>query len=285
VQLPYETEEIIQDVSRLEDLLQETALFLWKDWPRDMQAVGHDGSGNFALNGICPHCKRPSVFLRVQATTAGSAGNNPQGYPLIKWIAALQCQGCKGYILCIAKAQQGTASYEYITHYPLGAPDDSVATEIPVHIQPDFKEALRCRFVDAYNATAEMCRRALEASCIDLGASPKDVLEDMIDELSDKRIITPFLQKVAHKIRLGGNRGAHPSPQELQQQTQTQVPSPTQAEVLGIPQPAEAKPITMIGKDHADAIIKFTREFFHHVYVVPKELDKYDFSKPKAAKS
>jgi hypothetical protein len=281
----YEEIESAQDTSILLRLLEGTALFLWKDWPRDMQAVGHDGSGNFALNGTCPHCKRPSVLLRIQSTSVGSAGINPQGYPLIKWIAALQCQGCKGYILCVAKAQQGTAAYEYITHYPLGAPDDSVATEIPVHIQPDFKEALRCRFVDAYNATAEMCRRALEASCVDLGASPKDVLEEMIDELADKRLITPFLQKVAHKIRLGGNRGAHPSPPPAPPPVEVAAPAQTAPAsvpaLLGI----TADPVTTIGKEHADAIIKFTREFFHHVYVVPKELDKYDFSKPKVTKT
>lgn len=97
----------------------------------------------------------------------------------------------------------------------------------------------------------------------------------MIDELADKRIITPFLQKVAHKIRLGGNRGAHPSPQNSQPTVSAEV-------LAGIEKlPETIAPITQIGKDHADAIIKFTREFFHYVYVVPKELDKYDFSKPK----
>jgi hypothetical protein len=142
---PVELVDEIEGTQDLVSLLQETALFLWKDWPRDMEAVGHDGSGNFALNGTCPHCKRPSVFLRIQATAIGSAGTNAQGYPLIKWLAALQCQGCKGFLLCIAKAQQGAASYEYITHYPLGAPDDSVALEIPLHIQPDSKR--RCAAV------------------------------------------------------------------------------------------------------------------------------------------
>ena len=84
-------------------------------------------------------------------------------------------------------------------------------------------------------------------------------------------------QQVAHKIRLGGNRGIHP-PDVPAAGGPGAGPQPAL-----LPQPAAA-PITAIEKEHAEAIVKFTREFFHHVYVVPKQLDKYDFSKPKAAK-
>jgi hypothetical protein len=182
----------------------------------------------------------------------------------------MQCQACSQYILGVF--EQGQYEFKYVSHYPVGQPDDSVANEIPEHIKPDFKEALRCLWVNAYNATAEMCRRALEASCIDLGAPSDKVLEKMIDWLSDQRIITPFLKDVAHKIRLGGNRGAHP---------------PENGSVLGtvraVPE-EEMGPITIITKEHAEAIVTFTREFFHHVYVVPKQMIKYDFSKPKVAK-
>ena len=162
---------------------------------------------------------------------------------------------------------QNNHHFAYWAHYPLGQPDDSVAEEIPTNIQPDFKEALRCLWVNAYNATAEMCRRAIESSCLDLGAPKKAVLEDMIDWLADQRKITPFLQEVAHKIRLGGNRGAHPTASAPDSQPATP--------------PLANAPIANIEKEHAEAIVKFTREFFHHVYVVPKQLDKYDFSKPK----
>ena len=158
-------------------------------------------------------------------------------------------------------------------------PNDDVAQEIPEHIKIDFKEALRCMYVNAYNATAEMCRRALEASCIERGAAPKDVLEDMIDDLESKRVITPFLRDVAHKIRLGGNRGAHPGGPPATP-TPVAVAEPATAASLGIP----ASP-SVVTEEHAKAIVKFTTEFFHHIYVVPKELDKYDFSRPKPPKT
>lgn len=114
--------EIVGGIEETQDilsLLEETALFLWKEWPRDMQAVGHDIAGNFALKGVCPHCKRPSVFVKILSTVIGFAGTTPQGYQIQKWIAVLQCQGCRNYILALAKAQQNTTGYEYINHYPL----------------------------------------------------------------------------------------------------------------------------------------------------------------------
>jgi Domain of unknown function (DUF4145) len=255
VQVPYE--ELEHGMSPLMQLLQGTALFLRKDLPMDMEvALVNATQHSFTLRGTCPHCRNGSAFISHAVHIATEQKT-------IVWFAVMKCQSCTQYILGAAvQPHPNNQNYlVYLLHYPLGNPDDAVAEEIPDHIKPDFREALRCRFVDAYNATAEMCRRALESSCINLGASPKDVLEDMIDELEQKRIITPFLQKVAHKIRLGGNRGAHPSPPQQNPQASA-VAAPTQ-----------------IGKDQADAILKFTREFFHHVYVVPKELDKYDFSK------
>jgi Domain of unknown function (DUF4145) len=245
-------------------LLEEIAIFRRKEWPINMEVtVCNVQQGHVTVRGTCPHCGHPSVFSLMT-----SLGATPRGERL----GGMQCQGCLNYILAVFITSGHM--FQYVRHFPLGKPDETVAEEIPDGIKGDFKEALRCRFVDAYNATAEMCRRALEASCIDLGASPKDVLEDMIDELEAQRKITPFLKQVAHKIRLGGNRGAHPSPPP---------PASPQAE-LGIASGAEianSGSIRIITKEHADAIIKFTHEFFHHVYVVPKTLDKYDFSKPK----
>jgi hypothetical protein len=243
---------------------QETVPFLWKERHRDMQVVlWSQQTRTFTMRGRCPHGPHDSAF--VSSTVHVDQSN--------RWIAAMQCQGCAKYILVIAHQipQQGTLQYQ--EHYPLGKPDDTVAPEIPTHIQPDFKEALRCRFVDAYNATAEMCRRAIEASCIDLKA-PRNlkVLEDKIDWLETNRIITPFLRDVAHKIRLGGNRAAHP-PED----------GPVDIAAVAASE-AEDGPIKIITQEHADAIIQFTREFFHHVYVVPKQLEKYDFSKSKATK-
>jgi hypothetical protein len=267
-ELPYEVEGEQKSPS-LAILLQQTALFLWKDWPREMQVnIFNVQANTFTLAGICPHCRRDSAFLLV--TNVHRVAN-------INWVAGMQCQGCSKFILALVRYQGHNQTVQYLEHYPLGKPDDSVDQEIPEHIQADFKEALRCMWVDAYNATAEMCRRAMEASCLDLGAPHKDVLEDMIDWLADQRKITPSLQEAAHKIRLGGNRGAHPTPALVPMIAATTAPvAPTAVSPAGV--------IIKIEKEHAEAIVEFTRHFFQYVYVGPKQLAKYDFSKPKAVK-
>jgi len=250
-----------QNVQTLWKLLGESAALLWKDWPKNMEAVFiTDQEHKYTLRGECPHCLHSAVFMPVTSTYFEEIGSH-----VTHWICGMQCQGCQNYILSIVQCFNNR-SLTYITHYPIGKPNDNVAPEIPVHIAADFKEALRCLWVDAYNATAEMCRRAVEACCIDLGAPKSEKwLDDKMDWLESQRKITPFLRDVAHKIGLGGNRAAHPS--------NTAPPASATA-------PAITSELT-IEKEHAEAIVKFTREFFHHVYVVPKELDKYDFSKPK----
>ena len=175
----------------------------------------------------------------------------------------MQCAGCLGFILAVLKVKETkTPSYpdmrhtweiEYEAHYPAGTPDDSVDEAVPKNIAADFSEALRCRWVAGYNATVEMCRRALEASCLGLGAKPKLSITQKIDWVHKQGGINKTLKNVAHKIRLGGNRGSHP-----------------------IIDPSIELPITA---DEADAVIEFTRHYLDHVYVVEKRLAKFDFSK------
>jgi len=169
-------------------------------------------------------------------------------------IAAARCIACNGYILAIIKhvPDDTRTSYHWVydVHYPLGKPDDTVSGSIPEGSRLDFQEALRCRWVNAYNAAVEMCRRALESSCIQLGADPKLVLNDMIEWVHAQGKITTPLEDMAHKVKLGGNRAAHPSDRTL----------------------------TL---EDADAVIEFTREYFQHVYVMPAKMAKFNFDRPK----
>jgi hypothetical protein len=194
-----------------------------KDWPLDMEIVAvtpHPPGPHFTMRGTCPHCRKGSGFL---PHGAGYVAHTKSPTSAIRWFSILECQTCTRFILGIATQPQGNNQNHlvYEIHYPLGEPDETVAEEIPEHIKEDFKEALRCLWVNAYNATAEMCRRAMEATCLNLGAPHDKVLEKMIDWLEAQRIITPYLKDAAHKVRLGGNRGAHPPT------TPTAGPSPT----------------------------------------------------------
>jgi len=261
----------IQDESDWFSFIGQNLAILWKDWPRDMEAVNLN-NGGYSFKGTCPYpnCNRASVFIVLTSTGNGSCT-----------VAVLQCQACQGYILGIVEIPPHTGRAVYSAHYPMGSPDETVAVEVPAHIREDFKEALRCLWVKAYNASAEMCRRAMEATCLDLGAPPDKVLEKMIDWLEVNRKITPYLKDAAHKVRLGGNRAAHPPATPI---TATPVPAVAIAPAApALPNPIAAiTPVEKIEKEHAEAIVEFCREFFHHVYVGPKLVGKYDFTKPKA---
>ena len=219
---------------------------LWEDWPRDMK-ISQFHPGGFVLSGECPHCGKEAAFVPVTQTHEERRGDWPT-----RMVEVAQCIACNEYILAIAKPEPIKSSrwqWVYDAHYPLGLPHDEVAPEIPDAIKFDFQEARRCRFVKAYNATIEMCGRALEASCIEQGAPSDEVLSKMIDWVHKQGKITTPLRDMAHKIKLGRNLAAH------------------------------AQSDRTLTSEDADAVLDFTWEYFHHVYVMPAALAKHNFDK------
>lgn len=186
-----------------------------------------------SARGGCPHCGIPSYF-------------HPVGNPHMesqRMCNAAQCQSCKGFVLIVCRRPAVDYAFELEALYPLGKPDDAVDPAVPEHIGRDFAEALRCRWVKAYKATVTMCRRAIQASVVALGAKDGKLV-DQIDEIAKQGRITEPLREFAHEVRLTGNDGAHPDKDGL---------------------------ASVLEKD-ADDIIAFTREYLHHVYVMPAKL-------------
>jgi hypothetical protein len=220
-------------------------------------------TADFSLGGTCPHCRDRVSF------SSAERHQPPYSEPIKdeplwrRWYPVMRCAGCSKFILAVLKVKETEIHHgmnlqrvwemRYETHYPVGTPDDSVDAAVPENIAADFREALRCRWVDGYNATVEMCRRALEASCLDLGAKPRLSITQKIDWVHKQGRINKTLKNVAHKIRLGGNRGSHP-----------------------MIDPKTDSPVT---PDEADAVLEFTRHYLDHVYVVEKRLARYDFSR------
>jgi Zn ribbon nucleic-acid-binding protein len=242
-----------QDTPSLIALLQETALFLWKGWPRDVELASiTEDSKRFVVRGTCPHCTHKAAFPSVTSIYENKLDNGHVN----RLIAGARCAACNQYILVILHWGWGMNNHEpsgwyYESHYPLGKPNDNVDESIPEGPRFDFMEAIRCRWVKAYNATIEMCRRCLESSCIELGADPQKLgtLNQMIEWVHKQGKITSHLAEMAHKIKLGGNRAAHPSDRTLTPQD-------------------------------ADAVLQFTSSYLHNVYVMPAELAKFNFDKP-----
>lgn len=192
-------------------------------------------------SGTCPHCNATSYFRPV---TNGHTETQDSHQRLCN---GAQCEACKRFVLVVGirnMAQTHNPPFKLEAFYPLGRPNDSVDEAVPKEIAEDYREGLRCRWIAAYKATVTMCRRAIQASCLEKRADKGKKLVAQIDELAAKGIITAPLKDFAHEVRLEGNDGAHPDADGLE---------------------------NVIQQD-ADDIIEFTREYLHHVYVMPAKL-------------
>jgi len=147
-------------------------------------------------------------------------------------------------MLVVGYRPQGQREFCLEAVYPLGKPNDEVDPAVPLDISADFREALRCQWIRAFKGTVTMCRRAVQGSVLVEGATGGRLI-DQIDDLFKKGRITESLRDMAHEIRLTGNIGAHPDEDGLKD----------------------------VSEQDADDMIEFTREYFHHVYVMPNKLE------------
>jgi hypothetical protein len=187
-------------------------------------------------SGPCPYCPEHghTYFHPVQSAVDG---NN-------RMAEIVKCEVCKGYALIVAKRPSSGSPWQLSAFYPMGSAPDRVDASIPGPIASDYLEGIRCRFVNAYRATVVMCRRALQASAIAMGANKDAKLNAQIKELFTKGKITETLRDFATEVRLVGNDGAHPDPDGLEN----------------------------IGEKDADDILVFTAQYFTYVYVMPAKL-------------
>jgi hypothetical protein len=209
------------------------------------------------LRGVCPHCSAISLFEpvgtphhEVRADLRGGVSHS-----IIAQVS--QCIGCKNFVMAVGRVQGNVTSkgYELSLVAPKSAPQDRIDASVPANIAADLSEAIRCDWINAYKAAVAMCRRAIQAAAIDKGAGPKKKLVDQIDELAANQIITASLKEMAHEVRLTGNDGAHPG----------------------------ADGLSDVSAQDAKEIIEFTKELFHHVYVMPAKLKARQAPPPQGA--
>jgi hypothetical protein len=198
-------------------------------------------------SGECPHCKATSYFkpMATCLETPKLAQTQRGQVHRQRGASACQCESCKEFILVVGtRDNPNNTEFSLIATYPLGNPNDKVAPEVSnKDVAEDFKEALRCHWIKSYRASVVMCRRAIQSSAIDLKAKGGRLI-DQIDDLFTSGKITEALKEFAHEVRLTGNDGAHPDKDGL-------------ADVV---------------EQDSSAIIEFTREYLHHVYVMPAKL-------------
>jgi hypothetical protein len=154
------------------------------------------GSENMAdQNSIfCPNCKKHTYIIQ-RASYLWPKNNN-----VVYEIA--ECNSCDFFVL----VERCKGNIQKIYPNPL---PKSLHKKTPEFLKGDLEEANVCFSVGAFRATGVLARRALQLCCIDKGA-PDKKLQEQIDWLLEKQIITKDLKEWAHEVRLTGNDAAHP---------------------------------------------------------------------------
>jgi hypothetical protein len=192
----------------------------------------------------CPHCGTNTTLER-QAQWSRVTRRMPQN---AQAFGAWSCQSCGEPIVGdlvndpVEGAMPGAGFY-----YPTSVPNPTYPASVPADFAQDAKDAHKCFAIGAWRASAAMTRRALQGACIDKEA-PDVRLVEQIDWLEEQRLITPQMKGVAHKIRLGGNTGAHPDADGLKDVTQ----------------------------DDAERLLEFLEDFVKYVYTIPERLATMD---------
>ena len=191
-------------------------------------------------SGECPHCATKSYFRPVSSAYM----DQKNGVHRVANVG--QCENCKQFVLIEGIRSTIQSAAQLVGVYPMGKPNDSIAAEVQenaAEVAADFSEALRCHWIKAYRASVVMCRRAIQSSAIALQAKGGRLI-DQIDDLFESGKITESLKDFAHEVRLTGNDGAHPDKDGLKD----------------------------VKEQDALDIIEFTREYLHHLYVMPAKL-------------
>ncbi len=141
----------------------------------------------------------PAVYVRriVARRTYG-------GSPTIVERGMWECLACK---LPILGAIWNSDDELHVMRLPSATPKSY--EDVPDDISRDAQEAHACAGVEAWRGAVMLTRRAIQATCNAMGAPRKSLLEQ-INWLGDEQKITPQMKGMAHRIRLGGNEGAHP---------------------------------------------------------------------------
>lgn len=187
-----------------------------------------------AMAGLtCPYCHTFSHFSTQHTWTAPIPNVGDVAFGV--W----RCDSCQGPIVGTLDTAGDPSGY-----HPKDIPDPSIP-DTPNGIAGDAREAFRCFAIEAWRASAAMARRAIQATAYEKKA-PEGRLIDQIDWLAENDHITDQMKKVAHKIRLGGNLGAHP----------------------------DADGLKDVGKNEAAAVLEFLSDFLKYIYEIPARLDR-----------
>lgn len=155
------------------------------------------------VHTLCPGCNAQSNFipvLGIDDLIVRRSGSDNQLYGM------RMCPNASCKTLIWFHRPTFSNNDDLFVYPPAGA--ILTVAFVPPAIADDAKEALLCFQVHAWKATAIMCRRVIEGTCEEKGATGSNLKEE-IDDLFAKGHITDQLKQWAHQLRHFGNFGAH----------------------------------------------------------------------------
>lgn len=128
-----------------------------------------------------------------------------------------KCLKCKAAILSEIRYQYFEDHYteEAIQLYPNS--DNLAIKNCPKIVINPYHEAIKCYRAQAYDACVIMCRKGIEAICLDKGEE-KGNLRLKLKNLKEKKILEGTLFNWTNELRMIGNDGAHSHDQIITQQ-------------------------------------------------------------------
>ena len=155
----------------------------------------------------CPNCES-----RVAAEVLGSSSHWDDDISIGVKVYLLSCPVCKLPICAVSEEEPDLVDSEWqLVEGPLERvwpyPKKSFF-DVPTSVKQSLEEAEKCFSANANLACTVMCRRTLEAVCVELGLTNKSLV-DNLQELRVKGIIDGRLFDWSQTLRQMGNIGAH----------------------------------------------------------------------------
>ncbi len=166
---------------------------------------------------FCPTCNSVVETVIIYSYTSKSTvDENLNGF--FTHVLLSKCLKCQNPFLK-EKTFQYAGGDEYLTSELQFYPDtvNEAIKNCPKIVYNPYKEALECYRSHAYDACVIMCRKGIEAICIDNGEN-KGNLKTRLKNLNSKGVLENTLFNWANELRLIGNDGAHSHEQIVNQQ-------------------------------------------------------------------
>jgi Domain of unknown function (DUF4145) len=160
------------------------------------------------LGGVCPNCKTGSRFTLEISPREDVLSNDRVN----QFVASYACDNCLAPIP-IKWTIQSWQNHSPVVHTPevlILSREPFDFEYIPKSVTKEIEEALNCLSVNAWNGFAAVCRRAVQAICVDLGAGASTRVQNQIEEMITMTALGDIWKELAIEIMLAGHDGSHP---------------------------------------------------------------------------